>query len=64
MKKIIIISLISITTFTFCYLIIELKNTISELENTGYTFEASKKIALTELGYINPDAEYQALIED
>jgi len=42
----------------------ELNRKIHELENEGYSVEASKKISLTELGFILPDAEYNALKED
>jgi len=37
---------------------------IHELENEGYSTEASKKISLTEMGFIPADAEYTALKED
>jgi hypothetical protein len=37
---------------------------IKHLQNEGYSVEASKKIALVELGFIPVDAEYKALKED
>jgi len=42
----------------------ELNRKIHELENEGYSTEASKKISLTEMGFIPADAEYNALKED